>query len=261
MKKKYQDILVYLCTKHTKIYIVTYFLSLILYMVAILLFSSAITNITYPIWGECKQESGIVEGYLTEEDIASTGKGRTREIYVYYFVVDGLNIPVSASDIKTYTEGDVFEYYRYEFDDEVVGVKNKKSLPLGTLELLFCIVASIHFYVFVFTETSEREIAERKKLQNISLPEQMDYQKMTTKELFDLCVERKIKHINSIRKNREALIRHLKNWEKDQACRHDSAQKKLKEKDSKVLKLIIIAGVTYLANNYAKMLYYLLSLL
>lgn len=260
--KWYSERIVAMSRRSPKGYTAFYIMSVVALLVALAFLPITIKSFVYPLVFDAKENSGVIEAVVKKKENQAVGRGRMIETSNYYFIVDDLYIEVFPSDIRTYGEGDSFSYWEYTRGETVLGERQKLNLFVGIILFVGSVVIFGNALAVILTETCERELQKRKKLAEAKMPEKIDYNTLTVKQLYTLCQERGISENKTKQRNREHLVRCLR--EEDE-YRQRYFEKIIKEREKEKRwriwqNLLICGGFAFFMVPFSKVLYYFILL-
>ena len=263
-----KKIVLFISRRFPKVYGFLYLILFFLLIIAGACLPYVYRGIVYSAVYEKEFARGVIEKEITvEEEVAV--KRRTTTIYTYFFEIDGYKVAVRPSDCRDYKIGEEFDFYIYSHNGKIKADSREYTLRHGILGLLAEIVA---FYVtisYMRVDTGKsaerknktRENGEEKSEQDALIS--VNYEQLSTKELYKLCCEKNIKIITGKRNNREYLERCLRS---DYDSKKSMAKwRKEREKEGtvfgKVIIVLIVASLIALVCHYMKVVYHFIYLL
>lgn len=255
--------LIRLCKTRPGFYMVCYLGSFFLLLAAGAATPFITRSIVYPICTQQSRETGIIEETATgkEKVYIFGGHGRFNTYSHYWFVVDGLSIQVTPEDYGNYEKGDLYSYYLYRRNGKDIGDYHDYKLGQGVLLLILVILVFLVSLSFIFTETSEKELAEKEKFDRLDRgpPDRPKFESCSTKELYEQCLSEGITIRKGKSRDRKYLMNCLMSVHETKAYRYQSAQKD--KKQSKVMNRIFVIMVLVMVCNYMRHGFYLFYLL
>ena len=116
----------YLCKKSPTLYGVIYLLLFMLLLTAISFVPYIYRAVTYPLFYEKQEMSGIIEEVtMQKEDVHVRYK--TTDMPTYYFRINDTAVRVTPSIVREYETGDSFDYIQYSKGDKVIGESRVKG--------------------------------------------------------------------------------------------------------------------------------------
>lgn len=239
MRKAIQKYIRNLCNKHEKLYVLCYLGSFFLMIAAGSYIPFTMKSLVYPVFFEKRSETGIIEEIKQDEiEIWIPSKYRAAQYQKYYFIIDGMEVPVSGKDYYIYETGDSYSYFRYEGNEKEIGDHIDYQLWQGIIGALIQTGIFVTALIFIFTDTGEKELKKREEQdKDEKLPEKLKYKEYSTKELYELCVSKKVHIIPGKRKNRKYLEHCLMQEYEYEVYHYEHAKE-----DSKVIKLLHLIG-------------------
>lgn len=127
--------------------------------------------VVYPVFYEKEEKTGVIEAvYIQNNEVAS--KHNRSDMPIYYFSINDTMVRVTPSSFREYKRGDVFEYYQYAKDDEVIGDSREYMLGWGLSMLIIYILLAAVSWVYFTAETADdigRQTRKRGTFHNLIL--------------------------------------------------------------------------------------------
>lgn len=248
--QKIQRLIVKFSCTYPKLYLAAYILGVVALLMVLAFGDISVKAITYPFLYEMEETSGVV--MERDKERASVRlKNHRYTIYSYTYIVDDLKIEVNASHMRKYENGDVMPYYRYEGQGKVLGEVYKFTAVKGILILLLNLFSSVHGLFFMLTEVNTSVLSRRKKLENMKPPEKMDYNSMSAKELYALCVKRKLSKSQIKKRDAGYLKQCLRKKDEEEQRGFEHAKETLKKEKSLPVKILIFVACAVLMAGFA----------
>lgn len=175
MKRKtlseyYRKQIVRLSEKSCKIYTFVSLMSMAAVVFMLAFADISIKSMVYPLWYEVEETEGVITAEYTSETDVRARRWRTTTFSFYFYLIDGVEVPVNVSQVKEYDVGDIMPYYRYERNSKAVGDIIKYTPLRGILTLLLNMFVFRNAWLFWTTKTKEDK-AKKKEPENSSQSE------------------------------------------------------------------------------------------
>lgn len=151
--KRHRQNLVRFCHKFPRLYGFTYLISLFSLIILLAFADVSVKALTYPVFYQMEEASGVIDASW-EKEVDVFIKRKESSFKWYYYTIDGLDIPVNASHMRNYDEGDVMPYYRYERNGKVAGEIIKYTPIKGIIIFVVDVLVIINAIFFVSTSTT-----------------------------------------------------------------------------------------------------------
>jgi len=262
-----KKIVLFISRRFPKVYGCLYLILFFLLIIAGACLPYVYRRIVYSTAYEKEFTHGVIEKEITvEEEVAV--KRRTTTMYTYFFEIDGHKVMVRPSDCRDYEVGDEFDFYVYSRNGKIRADSREYTFWQGILGLLAEV--AIFYLAISYMRVDTGKSVERKKKAGENCEEaseqsaliSVNYEQLSTKELYELCCKRNIKIITGKRNNREYLERCLRS---DFDSKKSMAKwRKDREKEEtvfdKIITVLIVVSLIALVCHYMKVVYHFIYL-